>query len=91
MDLVFKRYSSPFLLIDNLISAKRLLDFILELIDAINDEKLYEMWLHRIYDKSYPDFKNEVMDYNKTANADVQDIETTVNESMNILNNFKPT
>ena len=89
MDLLFKRYASPFLLIDNLITAKRFLEFILEFIDIVNDADIYDLWLHRIYDKSYPEFKKEILDC-RTDDIVDQDVETTINESMNILNNFKP-
>ena len=45
MDLVFKRYSSPFLLLDNLIENGRFLEFIMELLDMHEEEQIYELWL----------------------------------------------
>ena len=39
MDLLFKRYANPFLLLDNLIATGRFLEFIFELIDIQNEEK----------------------------------------------------
>lgn len=91
MDLLFKRYASPFLLIDNLITTKRFLEFVLEFVNIANDADIYDVWLHRVYDKNYPEFKEEVLRNSEIINVENQDIETTINESMNTLNNFKPT
>ena len=57
MDLVFKRYSSPFLLLDNLIENGKFLEFIAELLNDYQEEQLYEFWLHKVHDKSYEEFK----------------------------------
>lgn len=90
MDLLFKRYASPFLLIDSLIDGNRLLEFVNELIDLNNEEEIYNLWLHKVYDKSYLEFKEEVMQKSKIDNASDQDIEATIKDSYEILNNFAP-
>lgn len=90
MDLLFKRYASPFLLIDNLISAKRFLAFVKEFINITNDEEIYELWLHRIFDKTYEEFRNEILTNNQNIEAEDQDVETTIKDSYDTLNNFKP-
>lgn len=90
MDLLFKRYANPFLLFDNLIATGRFLEFILEFIDIRNEEKIYDYWLHKVFDKGFEEFKKQVMGDNEIADVDNQNVETTINESMNILNNFNP-
>lgn len=90
MDLLFKRYANPFLLLDNLIATGRFLEFILEFIDIRNEEKIYDYWLHKVFDKGFEKFKKQVMGNNEIADVDNQNVETTINESMNILNNFNP-
>ncbi len=90
MDLLFKRYANPFLLVDNLIATNRFTEFILELIDIQNDKRIYDYWLHKIFDKGFEEFKKTVMENNKIVNVDNQNVEKTINESMNILNNFNP-
>lgn len=86
MDLLFNRYANPFLLIDNLIATNKLFKFIIDLIDIVNDENIYDLWIHKVFDKSFNDFKNEIIN----NEVEVEDIETTVKDSYNILNNFKP-
>ncbi len=90
MDLLFKRYANPFLLLDNLIATGRFLEFILELIDIQNEEKIYDVWLHKVFDKGFDAFKEAVMENNQIVNVDNQNVETTINESFDILNNFNP-
>ena len=90
MDLLFNRYANPFLLIDNLIITHQLSKFILEFIDIINDEEIYDIWLHRIFDKSFSEFKNEVLGANEKVEISNDDVETTIKDSYEILNNFKP-
>ena len=90
MDLLFKRYASPFLLIDNLIISNRFFDFVKELIDFNNDEEIYNLWLHKVFDKSYSEFRSEILENSKITNISDQDIETTVKDSLDILNSFSP-
>lgn len=90
MDLLFKRYANPFLLMDNMIATGRFYEFVMEFIDIHNDEKIYAVWLHKIFDKGFDAFKEAVMENNQIVNVDNQNVGTTINESMNILNNFNP-
>ena len=90
MDLLFKRYANPFLLFDNLIATGRFLEFILEFIDIRNEEKIYDYWLRKVFNKGFEEFKKQVMENNEIADVENQNVETTINESMNILNNFNP-
>lgn len=90
MDLLFKRYANPFLLFDNMITTGRFLEFILELIDIQNDEKIHDVWIHKVFDKSFDDFKKLVFESKEIADVDNQNVETTIKESFEILNNFNP-
>lgn len=87
MDLIFKRYSSPFLLIDNLIMHCKLSSFIRELSEIRREEDVWEYYLHKINDKSYIDFKNS-LDLDSEL-VEEQDFETTIKESIDILNSFE--
>ena len=86
MDLLFKRYASPFLLLDGMIETGRFLEFVLEFIDTTNEEKTYEFWLYKVFDKTYAEFKDIVM----PKPVEKIDLETTVQESKDILNSFVP-
>lgn len=97
MDLVYKRYSNPMELIDNMISFSNFSEFISELADNVSDEKLYDIWKSKVYDKSFVDFKNEMMaKWKKNTGIETSEImtdeemETTINDSYEILNNFNP-
>lgn len=90
MDLLFKRYANPFLLTDNMIATGRFYEFVMEFIDIHNDEKIYGVWLHKIFDKGFDAFKEAVMENNQIVDIDNQNVGTTINESMDILNNFNP-
>jgi hypothetical protein len=97
MDLVYKRYSNPMELIDNMISFSNFSKFISELADNVSDEKLYDIWKSKVYDKSFADFKNEMMaKWKKNTGIETsetmtdEEMETTINDSYEILNNFNP-
>jgi len=90
MDLLFKRYASPFLLLDGMIQTGRLLEFIKEFIDISNNDEIYDLWLHRVFDKGFEEFKNEVLSKAETSQVTDQDVETTIKNSYEILNNFSP-
>ena len=88
MDLLFRRYASPFLLLDGMLETGRFSDYVLKFIDIQNDEKIYNLWLHKCYDKSYAEFKDQVTESAKPA--DPVDLEATIRESEDILKSFIP-
>lgn len=84
MDRLFKRYADPFLFIDSLIISERFTEFVLELLEIENEEMMWEFYLHKVYDKSYDEFKESIKPVPK------EQLETTVQNSRSILNNFNP-
>ena len=92
MDLLFVRYASPFLLIDQLILTNGLDKFIDDLFKFMGEEKQeqtkWEFFLHKIYDKSWKEFCNEIEVSNVENNVDIGE---TLIKSKNILTNFTPT
>lgn len=87
MDLLFSKYASPFLLLDGLILTGRFEDFIDEFVRLENEKVKWEFYLHKVQDKSFAEFKADI---EPIKNFSPEDIETTVTESQNILNSFKP-
>ena len=91
MDLLFKRYASPFILIDNLILIGSSSSFIDDLIDFINKEKKeqinWEFFLHKVFDKSWKEFCDEV---SQPIDDKEIDLGATVKKSKDMLNNFTP-
>ena len=86
MDLLFKRYASPFSLLDNYISIGELSNFISDLYEIINEEKLWDIFLHKVYDQSWGEFLESA----KPTKTESIDIGQTLMNSKNILDNFTP-
>ena len=90
MDLLFKRYASPFLLLDGLLQTGRFTDFILKLPEIINEEKTWEVWLHRAKDKTYDEFTRSLRTTPVVEEMSKSDLEATIKHSRQMLTHFKP-
>ena len=64
MDMLFRRYASPMTLLDGMIRRGKFASFIRESIEMHNrdeEEKIiWEMWLHKCFDKGYTDFRRSI-------------------------------
>ena len=90
MDLLFHRYASPFLLLDTYIEQGRLFDFVIEFFNIRNDEMTWDVWLHKVYDQSFEEFKKSMNEIQENKEATKEQVETTIKGSKNILINFNP-
>ena len=90
MDLLFKRYASPFLLFDGIIQAGEFCNFVVELLNIHAESQLFEIWLHKVFDKSFDEFRNSLIESVKARNVPKEQLVTTIQESQNILNSFIP-
>ena len=94
MDLLFKRYADPFSFINGMILTGRFREFVDSLWNTDekekNDQEVWEFFLHRVFDKSFDSFKEELRINAANRNLSERTIETTINHSMNILQNFNP-
>jgi len=88
MDLLFKRYASPFTLIDQMILAEQFSDFVNDVLDFVENERLWDYYLHKVNGQSFEEFKNSVKERQKVVTP--TNIETTVNDSFDILQGFVP-
>ena len=82
---------------DGYIETGRFCEFVDSLVDIHNEEKReqynWEFFLHKVFDMTYTDFEENIRNNEaaqKSQNMSVETIETTIQDSMNILNNFKP-
>lgn len=89
MDLLFRRYASPFLLLDEIIRNNRFSEFVSEMMKSENEHQTWEFYLHKIFDKSYSDFKESLGTVESTTPSKA-DLEATLKSSENILSNFMP-
>jgi hypothetical protein len=93
MDLLAKRYASPFLILDEFIRLHQLHEFTVEIIKTIADEKVQEMqwqfYLHKVYGKSWGDFL-KTCEQPKEEEISQEQIKTTIDDSKNMLEGFIP-
>ena len=95
MDLLFKRYASPFSFIDGYMQTGRFDEFVVELARTVNEEKeeetTWEFYLHKVSSEvSYKDFVEELENDKQNQNMSDEEKAETVKMAMNILNNFNP-
>ncbi len=91
MDLIHKRYSSPFFYLNLLIDNHKFSDGIDTIYKEVENERLWQLYLHSMSEKSFNDWKDEIMSAN-TNNKVVSkmDFEATRTKAKEILHNFKP-
>lgn len=90
MDLLFKRYASPYLLVNEMISAGQFSDFVTQLVEYDTDQSLWEFFLHKVDGQSFNNWKASLSGAEQSNQMSDGQIETTINESYLILNNFEP-
>ena len=71
-----------------MIASGRLYEFVTEFINLENDRILWELYLHKVFDKSFEEFKNS---FSGAVTQPKEDIETTIKDSKSILETFIPT
>ena len=95
MDLLSSRYANPCFFMDGMIQTGRFSEFVDEFIKTNNREKEdkfdWEFFLHKVQDMTFKEFKDHIKINSETQNMSAKNIETTINDSLNILGNFTPT
>ncbi len=95
MDLLFQRYASPFLLIDGFVRVGHFEKFVFEFVETVRKEREekanWEFFLHKVFDKSYRDFIDDMETDRATAEMTETEKETAVLNSLKILGDFNPT
>lgn len=94
MDLLFKRYADPFSFMDQMILCERFEEFVSEFIKIKNDEteedSLWQYYLHYPFlEMSFAEFRKR-LGIDKSEQPTKSDLETTVRNSVNILDGFVP-
>jgi hypothetical protein len=92
MDLLFSKYASPFLLLDEVLSLGRLREFVYSVAKIENENKLWQIYIALVSNpyadvESFDDFKRKHIA--PMINTKV-DLEATVKSSFDIMQNFKP-
>lgn len=94
MDLLFKRYASPYIIIEDMIRCGRFSEFTIEFLKMhnkeIEEETLWDWYLHHPFlDKTFEDFKNMLGIKESTPQTKI-DFGATLNDTKSILEGFVP-
>lgn len=92
MDLLFSRYASPYLFLEEVLELRRLADSVYSIAKEKHDEKWWQLYLSLVANPyaeigSFEDFKrkHEVQGENKNVN-----LGAVVKDSFTMLQNFNP-
>lgn len=77
---------------ENLINQQRFSDGISTIYKQVNEDKMWQLYLSiPVKEKSYEDWKNEIVSQNEDTNFEVaENIENIRDKAKNMLKNFKP-
>ena len=96
MDLLHKRYASPFSFMGAMMQSGRFSEFVDEIVLAYNAESkektLWDLYLHKITNPevSFKDFMDEIETNEQLVNMTDDDKASALETAMNILGNFNP-
>lgn len=80
-------------LINGMIRTHRLFEFVNKLVEMHNEEEkdrtLWDVWIHRVFDKSFNEFMEALEDSKKAAPTQ-EEVTNIVVETKNMLNGFVP-
>lgn len=86
-DSLYKRYSDPMQLLQQMIDTGQFAEMIDGMQDAVNEETMWEFYLHKVQDISFDTFKARLMQPVETSK---NDLEATVKHSFEMMENFHP-
>ena len=96
MDLLYRRYNNPFSFLSRMISKYSLTDTIIKIWNEAQEEKVFNMYLHSFSDKSFYEYKEEVLNSKRKQQENshemIDDEKKTeiVKKSNDILKSFNP-
>lgn len=94
MDLLSKRYASPCFVLNGMIHTDRLPEFVDEILQITGSEREdkanWDFFLHKVFEGSFNDFLEEQKVNKENQRLSARTIETTIQHSHDILNNFDP-
>ena len=93
MDCVFKRYSSPYSLIDDVIQNQQLCDFLDAFQEQKEEDQMWEFYLHKLPDydnRTFEEFK-ESCKPQQTEKQTAEELNEIITNSEDVLQNFDPT
>ena len=89
MDLMFKRYSDPFSFIDAMLCYGSFSSSIDDVLKKIDDDTMWQFYLHKVFNKSFQDFLSENKAEKHTPISKAE-FDATIEMSQSILNGLDP-
>ncbi len=94
MDLLAKRYASPFVVMDEMIRAGRFYEFVVEVNSIVFEEKqeelYWDIWLHKVFNQDWHEWRESVRARSEAQSMTESDLEATITASYELLNGFNP-
>lgn len=91
MDLLYRRYADPISFLSKMIYKGNFTKTITDIWNEAQEEKLFEMYLHSYSDKSFNEYKEEMITQNRIEKTMSKEfVKATIKESESILENFIP-
>ena len=96
MDLLFKEYASPFILLDSVISAGQFDSFLDTFDEQRKERELWQYYIHKLPpwdNRSFDEFKRNINVGKKKLKIERpsdEQLEATVKESYEMIKSFKP-
>lgn len=94
LDLLHQRYANPYPFIDGMLQTCRFNEFVDSFLETVGKEREekheWEYFLHKVWEGSFQEFKEEIRINKQNQSMDNRTMETTINESLSILQNFTP-
>ena len=96
MDLLFKEYASPFVLLDEIIPSGMFCEFLDVFVDKHKEKQRWDFFIHKLPpwdDTSWEDFNKSLDEQEGITNVPVateEQLGTTVSTSYQMLQNFEP-
>lgn len=93
MDLLFREYASPFILLDKVIGAGQLMDFLEVFDEKQQHNELWEFYIHKLPpwdERTFEQFKHDLhVGKPKFERPTNEQLETTIKDSYKIMQNFE--
>lgn len=90
MDLLYQRYADPFSFLSR---AKNFSKTVKDIWNIAQEEKIFEMYLHSYSEKTFDEYKEELLNSSKNKEDLIindEEKKEIIKSSNNILNNFSP-
>lgn len=88
--MLFRRYASPYLILDEVISGFRFCEFIDYIISDHKEQQQWDYWLHRVYGMSFSEYKQLCEKPKESYSMTDYQVSKVMSDTKKILKKIKP-